>query len=145
MKFFSLKYRGLTNPSKKLAFKCLVESIEPDLIFLQETLGEQELVKASLEGLLGGQLFETTNARGRFGGSTLGWNTRRIRHSNSWSFPSGLEMDLFSSELNIVLRVINIYGPNVERDSYCTNCSNKYFMNSALIVGDDLSFSIGIT
>ena len=78
MKFISFNYKGLVNPSKKSSFKHLVQSVELDLIFLQETLGDWEVVKASLKGLLRGRLFETTIARVRFGVLALGCVTPRF-------------------------------------------------------------------
>jgi hypothetical protein len=52
MKFFSFNCRGVVSPSKKISLHRLVELSHPDLILLQETLGETALVITLLEGLL---------------------------------------------------------------------------------------------
>ena len=38
-------------------------------------------------------------------------------------------MDIFSTDLNMDLRVVNIYGSNVYREPFFTNSNNKSFIN----------------
>jgi exonuclease III len=44
MKILSLNCRGLASPAKKSSLKRLVSVNNPDIIFLQETMGVNEVV-----------------------------------------------------------------------------------------------------
>jgi exonuclease III len=44
MKLISLNCRGLASPSKHLSLQRLLELSQPDVVLLQETLGEEEVV-----------------------------------------------------------------------------------------------------
>jgi exonuclease III len=41
MKVISFNYRGLASPSKRLTLQRLMELSQPDVVLLQETLGEE--------------------------------------------------------------------------------------------------------
>jgi exonuclease III len=51
MKFLSFNCRGVASPSKKYSMKRMVESIRPNLILFQETMGEDEEIVRLLESL----------------------------------------------------------------------------------------------
>jgi hypothetical protein len=68
MKCMSFNCRGLVGSLKKPALKRVIFSEHPDVLLLQETLGEGEEVKSRLELLLPGWKFETLDALGRSGG-----------------------------------------------------------------------------
>lgn len=52
MKVLSFNYRDLASPHKKSSLKCLVLRVNPEVIFLQETLGTSEAIKDLLQTLL---------------------------------------------------------------------------------------------
>lgn len=52
MKIVSFNYRGLVSPSKKSSLKILMESLDPKIIFLQETLGDSMSIKGAMESLM---------------------------------------------------------------------------------------------
>ena len=57
MKWLSLNCHGLANPTKRLAFKRLMEAKWVDVLFLQETLGLIDMVIPMLESLVQGWKF----------------------------------------------------------------------------------------
>jgi exonuclease III len=63
MKILSFNCRGLVNPNKKSSLRRLVEQCSPDVILLQETLGENLAVVKILESLLLGWMFTAVDAR----------------------------------------------------------------------------------
>ena len=109
MKILSFNCRGLASSHKKSSLKRLVESTRPDVLMLQETLGDNSQVKVLLENLLPGWEFEALDARGRSGGLATGWRTRGSRCVNLFGVESGLGVQLFSEEIGKVLTVVNIY------------------------------------
>lgn len=66
MKFLSFNCRGLVSPSKELALKIFVESIDPKSIF-QEALDDSVSIKECLKSFLKGWPFEALDARGGLG------------------------------------------------------------------------------
>ena len=71
----------------------------PDIIMLQETLGDWNCIKLALEALCLGWLFEALDARGRSSGLAIGWRSRVCRCENVWGFESGMGLDFFSEDL----------------------------------------------
>jgi exonuclease III len=54
MKLLSFNCRGLASPSKKIALHRLVESTQSDIILLQETLGDANVMVPMMEKLIKG-------------------------------------------------------------------------------------------
>jgi hypothetical protein len=122
----------------------LVESNQPDIIFLQETLGDRPTVVKVLETLFKNWSFAGTDSRGQSGGLEIGWNTHTIKLKNSWEFDSGLGLEICSADLRMVLIVINVYGPYLERMPFWDSLVRKTFMIcDSIILGGDLNFSLG--
>ena len=59
MKILSFNCRGLVDPHKRSALRWVVEIDHPEIILLQETLGDGLEVKTKLESWFGGWCFET--------------------------------------------------------------------------------------
>jgi hypothetical protein len=51
MKLLSFNCRGVASPSKKLALQRLVEVYQPNILLLQETLGDEGKISSFLESL----------------------------------------------------------------------------------------------
>ena len=76
MKILSFNCRGLASSHKKSSLQRLVECTKPNVMLLQETLGDSSVVKSMMEKLFPGWEFEGVDARGRSGGLVTGWRTR---------------------------------------------------------------------
>jgi exonuclease III len=63
MKILSFNCRGLVNPNKISSLRILVEQCSPDVILLQETLGDKLAVVKILESLLSGWMFIVVDAQ----------------------------------------------------------------------------------
>jgi exonuclease III len=83
MKLLSPNRRGVASPFRKSALQRLEESNQPDLILIQETMGEEALVIPFMEALLKQWKFIGANARGRSGKLARVWNTRTVNLQNS--------------------------------------------------------------
>ena len=68
----------------------------PDVLLLQETLGEGVEVENRLSLLLPDWSFITLDSIGRYGGLAIGWNCRTIKVLNYWGFESRLGITVFS-------------------------------------------------
>lgn len=143
MKCMSFNYRVLAGPLKRL-LKRVVRYEHPNVLLLQETLGEAEEVESRLESLLPGWQFVTMDVKGRFGGLALGWNSQSVKVTNCWGLESGLGISISVPELEEVFQILNIYGPYQNRVLFWDNLLNKSFMKgSSVIIGGDLNFSLG--
>ena len=115
MKVISFNCRGLASSHKKSSLKRLVERIQPDVMFLQEIMGDCESVQKALHSLLSGWEFLVMDARGRSGGLATSWHKARCHFNSSWGCFSCLGVDIYSQELNSSFFLINICGPYQER------------------------------
>ena len=90
MKLLSFNCRGLAGPHKKVALHRLVESSQPDILLLQETMGEEATIVPWLRALSKNWDFVGLDAIGRSGGVVTSWNTNTIKVENYWGFDCGL-------------------------------------------------------
>lgn len=81
-----LQLSGVGEPLKKSSLKHLVGTLDPDIIFLQETLGDCISITQTLESLLVGWYFVAVDMRGRSSGVAIGWKNRSCRCENVWGF-----------------------------------------------------------
>ena len=117
----------------------------PDVLLLQETLGEGAEVENRLSLLLQDWSFITLDSIGRSRGLDIGWNCRTIKFLNHWGFESRLGITVFSKELEDPLNIVNIYGLCHNRGPYWDTVFNKSFLKeNHLIMGGDLNFPLGI-
>eukprot|EP00253_Pinus_taeda_P021770 PITA_21770 len=143
MKCLSFNCRGMASASKKLALRRLFEVEPTDIIMLQETLGEAEIITNTLASLLPGWQFFTIDATGRSGGLATGLNPRTIRVLASWGGPGFIGLDFFSMKLGLKLRVINTYGRCHQRENFWKHLINLSIVSpDHIILGVDLNFSI---
>eukprot|EP01018_Ginkgo_biloba_P002192 Gb_33330 [translate_table: standard] len=91
--------RGLGSTSRKQTLGRLVDVHKPDVLFLQETLGEGLGLVRELKKFLKEWDFIALDAVGHSGGLILSWRRRAFQCTNSMSFESGLGAVLFSQEL----------------------------------------------
>jgi len=111
MKCLSFNCRGLASASKKLALRRLIE-VEPiDIILLQETLGMVDHISQSLHSMIQRWTFVALDVARRSGGLAIGYNPRTIRVDASWGGSGFLGLDIFSVDLGMIFRIVNVYGP----------------------------------
>jgi exonuclease III len=145
MKIMSFNCRGLANPHKKLTLKRVVINDHPDVILLQDTLGDGEVVQAALETMFPGWAFITSDVRGRSGGLVVGWNSKTVKILNSWGLDSCLGIELISVDLGMELHIFNIYGPYQDRVIFWEDLFNKSLLGgNSIILGGDFNFSLGL-
>ena len=145
MMVVSYNYRGLAIPMKKSSLKKLVESLNLDIVFLQETMGDYITIKAALESLSVGWSFVAVDARGRPGRLATGWKVRSCRAENVWGFGLSLGVDLFYEDLGKSLSLINFYGPYQDKVPFWEGLLRRSFMAiESLILGGDLNFYLGV-
>jgi len=144
MKCLSFNCRGLASPPKKLALKRLFEVELPDIILLQETLRPAESITHSLNTLSSRWKFLATDAVGRSGGLAIGYNSKSIKLDSSWGGQGFMGVDIFSMDLGLTLRIVNIYGPCQQRESFWRQFLIRDLMTlERTILGGDLNFSLG--
>ena len=90
MIFLSFNCRGLASQPKKLAFRELIRSKNPDVIMLQETLGKGDEAINILSKMLPGWVFHALDAVGRSGEVVSGYNSKKLRYIYSWGYSGTL-------------------------------------------------------
>jgi len=89
MKILSLNCRGLVSPTKKSSLKSLITVHNPNAIFLQETMGTNEIVTRALEVLFPGWSFVAIDAKGHSGGLATGWRLKSGNCDKVWALTQG--------------------------------------------------------
>jgi len=144
LKWLSFNCRGMASASKKLALHRLFNTNFVDIIMLQETLGDVDLITRSLESLKLGWHFYSLDAMGRSGGLAIGYNPCTIKVISSWGGLGFIGMDIFLTELGMDLWIINIYRPCHRREDFWNKFLNLSITSyDHLILGGDLNFSLG--
>ena len=144
MIFLSYNCRGLASQPKKLVLRELVKAYNPDVILMQETLGQGGEVKGSLSKIFPGWIFHALDANGRSGGVASRYKVGKFKEISSWGFKNSLAIELYSNEFCHPFLLLNVYGPCSDRERFW----NPFFMKSYLyhpnlIVWGDLNFSLG--
>lgn len=94
--------------------------------------------------MLLGWSFQALDVNGRSGGIALGYNPRSINLCNIWGGMGYIGANIYSFELGIDIRLINVYGP-------CHHCevfweqflTSNILQPDNIILGGDLKFSMG--
>jgi hypothetical protein len=111
----SFNCRGLAGSLKITSLYMLVESNQPDIMMLHETMGEEVVIIPQLFSLLKSWEFVGSDARGHSGGLAIGWNPKIVKVISSWGFESGLGLNILSKETGSEVTILNLYGPYQER------------------------------
>eukprot|EP00253_Pinus_taeda_P031803 PITA_31803 len=144
MKCLSFNCRGLASSSKKLAMKRLIESELIDIIMLQETLCSADQITRALQAITPGWSYSAIDALGRSGGQAIGINPRSIKVNSTWGGSGFLGLDIYSADLGMNLRIVNVYAPCSQRESFWQHLLNLTIMNEdRVVIGGDLNFSLG--
>jgi exonuclease III len=126
MKILTFNCRGVASLGKKLTLHRLVESTQPDILLLQETLGDSIQVIPLLGKICKGWNFTGLDSRGASGDS-IGWHSISIKLINDWGFDSGLGIKVFVEELGSCLTILNVYGPSQDRIPFGIIFSTNHF------------------
>lgn len=74
----------------------------------------------------------------------IGINPRSIKMDSTWGGAGFIGLDIFSAELGMNLRVVNVYAPCSQRESFWQHLLHLSMMNEdRVIIGGDLNFSLG--
>lgn len=78
MIMLSLNIRGIRGTLKLLSLCCLCESVNSDVVFLQETMVSGEKAREMFAKIKKEWEFSTIGFVGQLGGLLLSWNSRRL-------------------------------------------------------------------
>lgn len=107
-------------------------------------MGEADLTSRTLGSLKPGWIFQSLDVIGQSIGLALGYNPPTINLRASWGGVGFIGMDIFSSELGMDLRIINVYGPCHSKEAFWNRFLNLSITSlENLIIEGDLNFSIG--
>jgi hypothetical protein len=102
------------------------------------------LLTQKLEMFLHGWKFMGIDANGRLGGLAIGWHSHFVKILNSWALASYISVDILEEGVGLEFRVLNVYGPYIERDTFWDSLLKiDFLMVDNLILGGELNFSLG--
>eukprot|EP00253_Pinus_taeda_P006367 PITA_06367 len=111
---------------------------------LQETLCSADQITRAMQALVPAWSFHAIDAVGRSGGLAIGVNPRSIKMDSTWGGSGFIGLEIFSAELGMTLRVVNVYAPCSHRESFWQHLLQLSMMNEdRVIIGGDLNFSLG--
>eukprot|EP00253_Pinus_taeda_P029007 PITA_29007 len=144
MKFLSFNCQGVASPTKKLALRRLLTSSELDIIFLQETLCPASSLIPTLNSWKPNWTFHALDASKRSGSIAIGFCNKSMELRNAWGGRGFLGIDLFAHSIGSDIRIINVYGPCLDRETFWrTFLDSKLLQADNVILGGDLNFSLG--
>eukprot|EP00253_Pinus_taeda_P030816 PITA_30816 len=144
MKVLSFNCRGFASSPKKLALRRLLTTSQINIIFLQETLCPADTLVQSLNSWMPNWIFHAIDASGRSGGLAIGVHYRAVKIRNIWGGRGFIGLDVYILSMNMNLRVINIYGPCSNRDTFwSTLLASDLLKEDNIILGGDLNFTLG--
>jgi hypothetical protein len=85
MIILSLNCIGLANPSKKLSLKRLIDVHSPSIMFLQETMMDEDRATKILSLVLLGWEFKFIDSQVHSRGIILGWKISFFLIKNTWT------------------------------------------------------------
>ena len=115
MIILSYNCRGLVSQPKKIVLRELMKSHNPDVLLLQETMGQGEEVNGILSRMFHGWVFQALDAHGRSGGLSMGIKSAKMKEFSSWGSENSLALEVYSKKICHPLLLLNVYGPCMER------------------------------
>ena len=107
-------------------------------------MGPSEVMKGVLLSLFPGWDFVVLDVRGRSSNVATGWRVDSCHLLNSWVSDSYLSTDVLFQELYAEFRLLNVYGPYLNREVFWDKVfSFSLLMHDMVILGGDLNFSLG--
>jgi len=88
------------------------------MVFLQETMGASDTISPILESMFPGWHFQDVDVNGPSGGITLGYNSHLIKVNSTSGGIEFIGVDIYSTQLGSEIRILNVYGPDHNRDIF---------------------------
>jgi hypothetical protein len=137
-----INIRGLGRKAKTLSLHNLYDSMKHNIILLQETMGIFQSFIFNLKHLFPGWHFIGTNSACLSGGLITSLSPR-ISLINSYSIAIGLFTNIFILELNHQLKILNIYGPYVDKEAFWKKTLGlSQVLDENLILGGNINFIV---
>jgi endonuclease/exonuclease/phosphatase family metal-dependent hydrolase len=144
MILLSLNIRGVGGPLKFPSMRRLLSSTKPDIIFLQETLVDEEKARKFLFSLCPTWMYSAVSSVGKSGGLLVAWNPN-IVELQPYLCAGGILLTGIHIPDKRRICLINVYGPCTGRRLFWEHLEAKGLLDqSNLILAGDLNFSMGV-
>lgn len=139
-----LQLQRVCYPSQKTSTQKTASSTKMDVILLQETLCSAISLIFTLNSWLSNWTFHAMDASRRSGGTTIGFCNKSMDLRNLWGGRGFIGMDIYAHTLESEIRIMNVYGPCVDRATFWRSLLNSEILQADnIILGGDLNFSLG--
>jgi hypothetical protein len=118
------------------------QSLNPNIILVQETMCTGENARSTLESWLKNWSFSSIDAEGQTRVLIMRWSTT-CKALLSSSFCNAISVKLMVKNVGFSFSVVNIYDPYIDRVPYWEDLANAGALNDPLnLVGGDLNFTL---
>jgi hypothetical protein len=143
MILLSINVRGVGGPLKLPNMRRLISSTKPDLIFLQETLVDEEKARNFLIALCPSWKLSTVSSKGKSGGLLVAWNPYLL-DLQPFLCVGGILLAGVHIPDNRRINFINMYGPCTGRRIFWENLNASGLLDRRnLIIAGDFNFTTG--
>lgn len=143
MKIISYNIICLPNPYKTLGIQCLIPSLFPEVILMQEIMLDGPKVVAALCSLFLSLSFHYTKSCGKLLGLFTSWFNTNILCSLAWTCHFFLVNSFSHNISDLSFVCANVYRPYVDQKPYQKNFFKlPCFDVENTVVGGDLNFTI---
>ena len=142
-RIFSLNCRGLHQTKRRLMIFNLLCNLSFDIIFLQETHAPtNNNWKQEWMNISGGEAYFPKAKNNSSAGVAILFNKSfQFKEKSVIADPDGHYISICLSQQNFHFQLINIYGPNSNRENFYERLDNIIPFSGPLIVGGDFNFT----
>jgi hypothetical protein len=127
---------------KNLSFKRLIQSLNLDIIMLQETMCYGAKARNTLEAWLKNWDFCALDTDGMSGGLIMGWGSA-LKSPLLILLSFTISINLMIKDFGFYFSVLNVYGPYADRIPFWEDLASAgEFIDPLLVVGNDLNFTL---
>jgi endonuclease/exonuclease/phosphatase family metal-dependent hydrolase len=143
MILLTLNLRGVGGTLKLASMRRLLRKSKPDIIFLQETLVDEEKARLFMLKFVPGWLSCVVSSVGNSGGLLVTWDPNKFVLEPTLCC-GGILLSGISLENNKSLCLLNVYGPCIERKYFWDRvAASGLLATKNLIVAGDFNFTTG--
>ena len=143
MILLSLNVRGVGGALKSASMHRLITKVNPDIIFLQETLVAEDKARLFMHKFVPNCYMCVVSLVGNSGGLLATWDPNKVTLDPTLC-GGGILLSGVTLETQRVINLLNVYGPCFERFSFWDRLVSKWMLaTKTLIPAEDLNFTTG--
>jgi hypothetical protein len=141
MILLSLNIRGVGGALKKASLRRLIDNIHPSIIFLQETLVDEQRSHAFINRLKPHWFVSAVNSMGKSGGLLVVWGPLFF-YLNPFLCCGGIVLKDTCCANKRQVNLLNVYGPCIDKLSLWSKVSASGLLEKTNLILGDFKFTL---